>query len=110
MYRIQTHITAHQAAYKVGILHGDLSPNNIVLMGSETGTGIKDGMLIDWDLSRAINPSSQDRPDALPRRLGRTVSKSVRSGMDLESLTCHQGTWPFMAADLVMDPKITQRP
>jgi hypothetical protein len=48
-----------------------------MLMGSETGTGIKDGMLIDWDLSKAINPSSQDRPDAPPRRLGRTVSKSV---------------------------------
>ena len=28
--------------------------------------------------------------------------------MDPEFLTCHQGTWQFMAVDLVMNPKVTQ--
>jgi RIO-like serine/threonine protein kinase len=55
-----TRITAHQAAYKAGILHCDLSPGNIMLVGSETN--IKDGMLIDWDLSKFIGP--EDKLDA----------------------------------------------
>ena len=108
MQRVLTRITAHQAACKAGVLHGNLSPGNIMLIDSETGTDINNGMLINWDLSKATNPSSQGRPNALPCWLGCTVSKSVRSSMDPEFLTCHQGTWQFMAADLVMNPKVTQ--
>ena len=42
---ILTCITAHQAAYKAGILHCDLSPGNTMLVGSEIN--IRDGMPID---------------------------------------------------------------
>jgi len=69
MQRMLTCITAHQAAYKAGILHCDLSPGNIMLVGSEIN--IRDGMLIDWDLSTFINP--QDNPDAA-RRVTHTAS------------------------------------
>ena len=77
MQHVLTRITAHQAACKAGVLHGDLSPGNIMPIDSETGTDINNGMLIDWDLSKATNPSSQGRPDAPPCWLGRTISKSV---------------------------------
>ena len=75
MQHMLTRITAHQAAYKAGILHCDLSPGNIMLVGSEIN--IKDDMPIDWDLSKFINP--QDNPDAACRatRTASTASATV---------------------------------
>ncbi len=72
---ILTHITAHEAAYKAGILHRDLSPGNIMLV-DDPEANIKDGMLIDWDLSKFINPD--DKPD-VARRITRTVSTVSRT-------------------------------
>jgi RIO-like serine/threonine protein kinase len=67
--RILTRITAHQAAYKAGVLHRDLSLGNIMLADSDST--IKDGMLIDWDLSKFVGP--EDKLDGA-RRDSRTVS------------------------------------
>jgi RIO-like serine/threonine protein kinase len=65
--RILTRIAAHQAAYRAGILHRDISTSNIMLLDSKTNQG---GMLIDWDLSKVIDP---DKPDSA-HRLTHTVS------------------------------------
>ena len=53
-----TCITAHQAAYKAGILHRDISASNIMLVDSEED--LQGGMLIDWDLSKSIDPEKSD--------------------------------------------------
>ena len=63
-------------------------------------------MLIDWDLSKALDPP--DKPNAA-RRCTHTVSQVSEALYFLTSDVCfHQGTWQFMAADLVRDPNITQ--
>jgi Fungal protein kinase len=53
-----THIIAHKAAWDIRILHRDISPGNILIVSSnELGpndSGIKDGLLIDWDLSEIV--------------------------------------------------------
>jgi len=50
---------AHQGAYKVGFLHRDLSPGNIVIYEGC-------GYLIDWDMVKPIRVVT-------PRRMTRTV-------------------------------------
>jgi hypothetical protein len=64
-----TYITAHEAAYKSGILHQDISVGNILIVGdNELGDfdfdgddrpkpKIEGGMLIDWDLSKIVDPN-----------------------------------------------------
>ena len=70
--RILTCITAHQAAFKAGILHRDISASNIMIVDSaHSGEISQGGMLIDWDLSKVIGPGT---PDPM-RQLTRTVSK-----------------------------------
>jgi RIO-like serine/threonine protein kinase len=66
---ILTCITAHRAACEAGILHRDISASNIMLVDSKTSSQC--GILIDWDLSKAIDPN---KPDAA-RQFTRTVSK-----------------------------------
>jgi serine/threonine protein kinase len=64
-----THIVAHEAAYKIGILHRDISPGNILIVGQEElddsddprKLEIKGGMLIDWDLSTVVNGNGTAR-------------------------------------------------
>ena len=48
------HITAHQAAYKAGILHRDISAGNIMIVAGHPD--ISYGMLIDWDHSKMVKP------------------------------------------------------
>ena len=105
--RILTRITAHQAACKAGILHGDLSPGNIMLVDSETN--IKDGMLIDWDLSKVIDP--QDKPGAV-RQFTRTVSKvsEAVAYVSPKFLTClatkeHGCSWQRTSFGIPKSPK-----
>ncbi|KZT18288.1 hypothetical protein NEOLEDRAFT_1036770, partial [Neolentinus lepideus HHB14362 ss-1] len=70
----------HKEAYeKAGILHRDLSFNNIVLIGEENN---ERGILIDWDLSRSL--VSLDTEKARVR--GRT------------------GTWQFISHALLRNP------
>jgi tRNA A-37 threonylcarbamoyl transferase component Bud32 len=52
MQCILTCITAHQA----GILHHDISASNIMIV--DLGGNLEGGMLIDWDLSKAISPET----------------------------------------------------
>ena len=66
---ILTCITAHQAACKAGILHCNISASNIMIVDS--GEFPQGGILIDWDLSKAIDPQ---KPDAMCQ-LTHTVSK-----------------------------------
>jgi len=56
-----TPIIAHQAACEAGILHRDLSPGNIMILDNNE-QNISGGMLIDWDLSKALDPP--DKPNA----------------------------------------------
>ena len=52
MWHILTHFTAHQAACKAGVLHCNLSPTNIMILDGQEPSGL----LIDWDLSKIIDP------------------------------------------------------
>jgi len=57
-----THIVAHEAAFKIGILHRDISVGNILIVGPKElddsedphKSEINGGMLIDWDLSSIV--------------------------------------------------------
>jgi hypothetical protein len=64
--------TAHEAAYKAGILHRDISVGNIMIFDSKQHN-INGGMLIDWDLSKVHDPLVE-RSSA--RQYTRTVSKA----------------------------------
>ena len=69
--RSLTHISAHEAAYKAGVLHRDISAGNIMIVdkGEPNITG---GILIDWDLCKIVNPEDK-RTSA--RQFRRTVSE-----------------------------------
>lgn len=73
----------------------------MILEGQDPG-----GLLIDWDLSKPIDPP--EKPGSA-RRFARTVSQAFES-LHLHSpdIRCRQGTWQFMAGDLVKDPQIPQ--
>jgi Fungal protein kinase len=105
MRHILTHITAHQCALKAGILHRNLSLGNMMIIENEEAN-ISGGMLIDWDLSKFVN--TQDEPN-IARQHTRTVSQ-VSEPLYLLSpdVHCHQGTWQFMAGDLVHNHGISQ--
>lgn len=53
------HFTAHQSAFKLGILHRDISAGNIIIVCGR-------GVLIDWDLSKSLH-------QVRPRQITRTV-------------------------------------
>ncbi|KAI9429590.1 hypothetical protein H4582DRAFT_1778147, partial [Lactarius indigo] len=79
-------LPAHRDAYnKCRILHRDISPNSILLTEC---SNFKGGMLINWDLCKMVD---LDDPSA---------------GGACQST--HTGTWQFMAADLIGNPKINQ--
>ena len=59
-----------------GILHRDLSPNNIMFVRPEARVDDQHGMLIDWDLCKDTKSNSQGEHE-VARRQTRTVSKSV---------------------------------
>lgn len=66
-----THITAHRAACKAGVLHRDLSPGNILILDGLDGQE-SSGILIDWDLSKITDPLEEP---GTARRYTRTVSQ-----------------------------------
>lgn len=77
-----TYIIAHEAAIDNGVLHRDISPGNILIVGSNElrdfdsnchdwpKPNIEGGMLIDWDLSKIVDPIGCE----IPRQYARTVS------------------------------------
>lgn len=90
---------AHQAAYEhCGILHCDISPSNILITKESGG-----GLLIDWDLCKHVNSSEGNahRAAHVVRMIHLLICTAVL-------MDWNQGTWPFMAADLIADPKIPQ--
>ena len=78
-----TYIIAHEAAYrvtKINILHRDISPGNILILDpDESGKSSEDGnksekvggLLIDWDLSKVVDPVSEP---STARQYARAVS------------------------------------
>ena len=89
---------AHEAAYRrCGILHRDISPSNILISeGNESKDG--GGLLIDWDLCKNVNSTEHK---------ARCASRTVRIEWLLICtavlINWNQGTWQFMAADLIAD-------
>jgi len=75
-----TPVVAHEAAYRVGILHRDISPGNMLIASDDEldrtdpyESKIEGGLLIDWDLSRIVDP---DDKHGAARQYTRTVSRS----------------------------------
>jgi serine/threonine protein kinase len=87
-----TAYTAHERAYREGVLHRDISPDNILIVDGR-------GLLIDWDMCKEKN----GKEGQIGYRTSRTV-RANSSCLDLiDAKPGPQGTWPFMAADLVND-------
>ncbi|KAJ3485963.1 hypothetical protein NLI96_g4580 [Meripilus lineatus] len=88
-------LSAHKAAWeKAGILHGDVSPGNILI--TEDGRGI----LNDWDMCKreeegANVPSPAFRSVRIPEHTRFNFANSINL----------QGTWPFMSALLLCCPE-----
>ncbi|KAI9437896.1 hypothetical protein BJY52DRAFT_1229987 [Lactarius psammicola] len=79
-------LIAHRNTYeKCGVLHRDISVNNILLTECSRFGG---GLLIDWDLCKLVDPNNPSSGGA-------------------HQSTC-TGTWQFMAADLIENPKVIQ--
>ncbi|KAI0827889.1 hypothetical protein BC628DRAFT_1317328 [Trametes gibbosa] len=74
-------ITAHADAYKVGIIHRDISAGNILLYPSTEVNGEWDGLLNDWELAK--NLADQKEKGRQPDRTG---------------------TWQFMSVNSLNDP------
>jgi hypothetical protein len=70
-----THIIAHEQAWKIGILHRDISASNILIVdnGELNPEEMNEptGMLIDWDLSKSV---TKDDGPTTARQYTRTVS------------------------------------
>ena len=65
-----THLIAHEAAFDAGVLHRDISAGNIMIVDDDE-PNIRGGMLIDWDLSKVIDPDESNTA----HQYTRTVSK-----------------------------------
>ncbi|KAI0628955.1 hypothetical protein C8Q77DRAFT_1161573 [Trametes polyzona] len=80
-------IEAHEAAYRKGVLHRDISSGNVLIQVKEfveadnTLTTIRDVLLADWELSKSV-----EEGDGGPRQPGRT------------------GTWQFASARSLAEP------
>ncbi|KAH9855974.1 hypothetical protein C2E23DRAFT_559159 [Lenzites betulinus] len=73
-------ITAHSEAYKIGVIHRDISASNVLLY-YDAKTKKSCGLLNDWELSKKT-----DSPRPRGRQLDRT------------------GTWQFMSAMTLIKP------
>jgi len=94
---------AHKEAYLQGFLHRDISPDNILITENPDFEG---GMLIDWDLCKAKIGAEED---GAIHRQSRTVCHLLPSDTNtlrINVMPTSQGTWDFIAADLLHDPKL----
>ena len=94
---------AHKGAYLQGILHRDISPNNILITENPSYEG---GMLIDWDLCKtsfgAEEPGATHRHSRTVRGVFPSDTNMLRINVTLAS----QGTWDFIAADLLNNDRL----
>ncbi|KAM5538359.1 hypothetical protein V8D89_007961 [Ganoderma adspersum] len=86
LYLVARAVSAHDQAYKAGILHRDISAGNVLIQVKEivkNGKVVRtrDALLTDWELSKHLDQSEQD-----PRQPDRT------------------GTWQFMSANSLGNP------
>jgi serine/threonine protein kinase len=90
---------AHEAAYThCSILHRDISPSNILISDNYDC-----GLLIDWVLCKNVNSTEHKA-----RRAARMVRIERLLVCTAVLMNWNQGTWQFMAADLISDPIISQ--
>ncbi|KAF8271223.1 hypothetical protein EI94DRAFT_1497197, partial [Lactarius quietus] len=76
----------HKATYKASVLHRNISIGNIMIIDNENEReDLHSGMLIDWDLSKLIDPNKSCTPHQYTRT----------------------GTWQFMTAALIKEANIT---
>ncbi len=66
-----THLIAHKAAFDAGVLHQDIRAGNIMIVDNNE-PNIRGGMLINWDLSKVIDPDKSNTT----RQYMCTVSKT----------------------------------
>ena len=86
-------ITAHEHAYRLGIIHCDISAGNILLWKDSDGDWY--GLLNDWALSRRLNVEHMN--ERQPNHM--VCSIFILSSVDGYKLICiSQGTWQFMSA------------
>lgn len=93
-------MVAHRQAWEIAhILHGDISPNNLLIdIAGNPETGEREGFLCDWDLCQYEEDSLNG-----PSQLG---GRSVSSPIYCKTLTyqLYQGTWQYMSALLLQYP------
>ena len=66
-------LTAHEAAFALGYVHGDISPGNILIHTTiDDGEEVRKGLLADWELCKRLEDYSEGR-----RQPDRTVSDSL---------------------------------
>jgi serine/threonine protein kinase len=88
-----TAYTAHKEAYLKGVLHCDISPGNILIVDGG-------GLLIDWDMCKEKHGNEGQTGKYWTSRTVRVNSWCLDL---IDAKLGPQGTWPFMAADLVVD-------
>ncbi|KAI1791985.1 hypothetical protein LXA43DRAFT_1181380 [Ganoderma leucocontextum] len=86
VYLVARGISAHDQAYKAGVLHRDISAGNVLIQIKEVVRNGKivrtrDALLTDWELSKRLDQAELD-----PRQPDRT------------------GTWQFMSANSLSNP------
>ena len=94
---------AHKGAYLQGVLHRDISHNNILITENPSYEG---GMLIDWDLCKINFGAEEPGATHQPSRTVRGVFLSDTNTLRINVTPASQGTWSFIAADLLHDPDL----
>ncbi|KAK3946585.1 hypothetical protein QBC32DRAFT_402013 [Pseudoneurospora amorphoporcata] len=80
-------IKAHQSLFVTGnILHGDISPNNIIIMDPETADGFK-GMLIDLDIAKCDERHTQ--PKRTRQIIGTIQFMAIKVLHNINHTYCH---------------------
>ena len=102
---------AHKDAWeKAGVLHGDVSPRNILIDVLASVAGPPQALLVDWDLCKY---KEDLQPWPSPSRFGVTVSPTSPSTLHNAitismSLLCIQSTWEFGSALSLKYPRKPQ--
>lgn len=86
-------LPAHEEAYKLGIIHRDISAGNILIY-REPASGDWVGLLNDWELSKKLVDQTEEG-----RQPDRTVCFGIRLLPLLTLTMVFQGTWQFLSVN-----------